>query len=100
MHLGQALAEDIHARFAVGAPAVVFSAREDVLHHAVTDHEAGIGWNCQSLIFEAAAVQHQRVSGAPKHSDELIHNAAARADIFVLGALADLHEFQLRHFGV
>jgi hypothetical protein len=59
-----------------------------VLDHAVTDHQPNVRWYWKQLMRQGTAIQHESTSGSAKGSDELIHDAATRSNVFVFGFLA------------
>ena len=76
------------AVFALFAAAVVFAAGELVMDHRIADHQTNRRVDRRQAEFEAAAVEQQGAVGGAVAGGELVHDAAAHADEFVLGALA------------
>ena len=74
------------------AAAVVFAAGELVVDHRIADHQADRRGDRRQAEFEAAAVEQQDAVRGAAAGGELVHDAAAHADEFVFGALADERE--------
>ena len=66
-----------------------------MLLHTTTLRFFGIG---EQFIIEGAAIEHQCVPGCAEDGDELIHDAAAGANIFVFGGLTKFYELETGNF--
>ena len=73
--------------FAFFAPFIVLIGRQLVADHGVANHQSDIGGNWNQAAFERTAVQEYRVARFAMTSDELVHDAAACADILIFCAL-------------
>ncbi len=90
--------ETVNGVFAIGAATIVFTGSEFVLDHGVADDEGGRFRNGDQLEIESAAIQQERVILLAVERDELIHDAATRADKFVFGFLAKAGEVEAIDF--
>src|SRR6185369_4618378 len=96
-YVGQRLLEELDPALALGAPPVVLGRRELVLDSSVADeyHRAGKGERNRFRL-ERAAVDEQSVIVFGQCRDELIHDPAHRADVDLLGSLADQRQIGAR----
>src|SRR5215472_1904863 len=81
---GQISLQDPDALFAGSSPLVVLPTRMFVLDHRVADHNASASHQRQELELQAATIQHERMIALSVARDELVHDAAAHPDKFVL----------------
>jgi hypothetical protein len=66
-------------------------------NHAVADNEVDTRGERKRLVFEGTAIQHKSAAGFAETRYELIHDAAARADIIMLRPLAKFDQLQARN---
>jgi hypothetical protein len=70
------------------AARVVLASRMLMLDHGIADDQPDMGGDRQQAIFERPAIQKQRMILSTCAGNELVHDAAARADKLILRALA------------
>src|SRR5919112_2702435 len=88
LRAGDEAAQEAHALLALGAARVVLRARKLVLVVRVLYRHADLrGVERDGRGFERAAVYQERVPLPPERGDELVHDAAHRPDVCVLGLL-------------
>ena len=85
---GQRRREPPDALLAVAPAQIVFARGMLVMDHGVADHQPRLRVDRHQPPLKAAAIDQKRVAGRAVAGDELVHDAAAHADEFVLGALA------------
>ena len=85
---GSACGEEPHGLLAIAASIVVLAGGVRVADHRVADDQPHLRVDRHEPPVEAAAIEEKRVAGRAVTGDELVHDAAAHADEFVLGPLA------------
>ncbi len=99
LYLRTILLDHGNAFLALGAADVVFRRGERVLDHGVDQDDLdAFGLEGHQVVHQAAAVQAHDVAFLAEDRGELVHDAAADADVVVLGHLADLRKLSLREF--
>ena len=80
--------------------AVVGARSEIVLHLRVADHQADARRNRNELVLERTAIEKKCVTGFAHAGNELVHDADAGADEFVLRLAAQFGDFRQRQLCV
>ena len=63
-----------------------------MFHHGVANNQAGLVGHSEEAEIQGAAVQQQRMAALAETGDELIHDSASGAHVFVLHPLAEQGE--------
>jgi len=71
----------------IGAAPVVFTGGNLVLYARVADRDPVLWPQRQQLALQRTAIDQESISGSSEAGDELVHDSAASAGIFVFGLL-------------
>src|SRR5579864_2153334 len=87
------LIDDLDGSFARCPPLVVFSGRELMSHHRVTNDQKNVGRQFKVRCLQRSAIEHQRTIRPAEARNKLIHDAAAGTRVRVLCSLTQSCQF-------
>src|SRR5215469_7597169 len=89
--------EETQARFAFGAPGVVFAVRVRMFDHGIANHQTNVIRNGQRSIFQGTAIQKKSVIASSVNGHKLVHDSAACSHKIVFCALAEQGQIRAVH---